>query len=368
MKENNHTDGKRNLGIDLLRMVCMFMIVMLHTLGHGGILGASQMGTSNYAASWFWEIAALCAVNCYALISGYVGCTSKFKYSNIVVLWLQVAFYSVLDTVLIALYYPNVDGMIELELSFYPVTNQRYWYFTAYFAMYFFIPFLNYLINNLEKKMLQRLTISLVLVFSILPTYAEADIFKLYDGYSAFWLMTMYIIGGYVKKYGIMINLSKIKLMLVYLSQILLTWGWKIGNENVLFEIKGEMETPDKFIRYTSPTLVVAAIALLVLFMKIDIKRFFGKIVKFMAPMAFSVYLIHDNPLVRMNVMYGRFSEYATYETWKLFLLIPCTALIIYLICSFADLFRVGLFKLLNIKKNIEKLEQKIVEKFANNN
>ena len=28
----------RNYGIDFLRMISMIMIVMLHTLGHGGIL------------------------------------------------------------------------------------------------------------------------------------------------------------------------------------------------------------------------------------------------------------------------------------------------------------------------------------------
>ena len=31
----------RNYGIDLLRLFAMFMVVILHTLGHGGVLNAA---------------------------------------------------------------------------------------------------------------------------------------------------------------------------------------------------------------------------------------------------------------------------------------------------------------------------------------
>ena len=36
---------ERNYGIDLLRLVLMYMVCMLHTLGQGGILGVCQAGT-----------------------------------------------------------------------------------------------------------------------------------------------------------------------------------------------------------------------------------------------------------------------------------------------------------------------------------
>ena len=42
LKENQNITGSgRNHGIDLLRLVLMFMVCMLHTLGQGGILNAS---------------------------------------------------------------------------------------------------------------------------------------------------------------------------------------------------------------------------------------------------------------------------------------------------------------------------------------
>lgn len=47
---------ERNYGIDLLRLVLMYMVCMLHTLGQGGILGVCQAGTVEYKAFWFLEI------------------------------------------------------------------------------------------------------------------------------------------------------------------------------------------------------------------------------------------------------------------------------------------------------------------------
>ncbi len=54
---------KRNYGIDLLRLVLMYMVCMLHTLGQGGILGVCQAGTVEYKAFWFLEILSYCAVD-----------------------------------------------------------------------------------------------------------------------------------------------------------------------------------------------------------------------------------------------------------------------------------------------------------------
>lgn len=38
--------NERNYGIDLLRLVLMYMVCILHTLGQGGILEACEPGTA----------------------------------------------------------------------------------------------------------------------------------------------------------------------------------------------------------------------------------------------------------------------------------------------------------------------------------
>ena len=77
---------ERNYGIDLLRIVTMFMIVNLHVFWYGGILKSENLYflSAKYNIVWILEIICYVAVNCYALISGFVGIESRYKYSNIV--------------------------------------------------------------------------------------------------------------------------------------------------------------------------------------------------------------------------------------------------------------------------------------------
>ena len=97
---------ERNYGIDLLRSVAMFMVAILHVLGQGGILKATEDSPGQLYAAWFLEIAAYCAVNCYALISGYVGLYAKHRYSSLAELWLRVTYYTVFFTVFFKLISP----------------------------------------------------------------------------------------------------------------------------------------------------------------------------------------------------------------------------------------------------------------------
>lgn len=87
---------KRNSGIDLLRIISMLMIVVLHILAHGGLLGTkTELPGGRYEIVWFLETAAYCGVNCYALISGYVGVDREYRFTKIVPLHFQVLFYTI---------------------------------------------------------------------------------------------------------------------------------------------------------------------------------------------------------------------------------------------------------------------------------
>lgn len=81
---------QRNRGIDLLRMTAMWMVVILHILNKGGVLAAAAPLSAGQGTARLLETAAYCAVNCYGLISGYVGVQRRFRYSGALALWLRV--------------------------------------------------------------------------------------------------------------------------------------------------------------------------------------------------------------------------------------------------------------------------------------
>ena len=59
MNNFNVIKPERNYGIDLLRIFAMFMVVVLHCLGQGGILNNATLNSVQYKFAWFMEILSL---------------------------------------------------------------------------------------------------------------------------------------------------------------------------------------------------------------------------------------------------------------------------------------------------------------------
>ena len=92
MSEVNNKE-KRNYGIDFLRIYSMFLVVLLHSLGQGGLLQNLSITDKQYSFVWLLEIFAYCAVNIFGLISGYVSYRdkeTKIKFSNYLELFLHL--------------------------------------------------------------------------------------------------------------------------------------------------------------------------------------------------------------------------------------------------------------------------------------
>lgn len=47
---------ERNYGIDLLRLVLMYMVCILHTLGQGGVLNACNPSGGDIKFSGYWRL------------------------------------------------------------------------------------------------------------------------------------------------------------------------------------------------------------------------------------------------------------------------------------------------------------------------
>lgn len=232
MEKTNQQKSERNFGIDLLRILSMLMVVILHILGQGGILGNCEFLSGSYMVAWLLEIASYCAVNCYALISGYVGYKARYKYSNIINLYMQVIFYTIGITMIFAIVAPETVHLGDIVKVLFPFAYTNvYWYFTAYFCLFFFIPVLNLVVDKLEKRELKILIVCIVLLYSIMPTIFRRDMFFTGDGCSPIWLAMLYIMGAYIRKYDVT-SRENHKKVYIYTSYALclhgfLNWEWK---------------------------------------------------------------------------------------------------------------------------------------------
>lgn len=232
---NNNTyisSSSRNMGIELLRIISMLMVVSLHCLGHGGILQNTHTFSLNNNIAWFIEIFCYCAVNIYVLITGYVSINSNYRFSRIIVLWIQVVFCSLCTLILFKVTMPSTVSLKQFILALFPVSTQQYWFFTSYFALFMFIPIYNFILKSLSKEKLHNLIGICILLFSILSfisKYLGGDIFYLNDGHSFLWFSVLYLIGGYVKLYPeTFLKISTTKCLITYLLCVLIVWGSRL--------------------------------------------------------------------------------------------------------------------------------------------
>jgi len=339
----------RNYGIDLLRMVSMFLVIILHMMGNGGILAAAAPGGAHYWAAWGLESAAYCAVNCYALISGYVGAEREHRSGSILQLWLQVVFYTVSITAAFALLLPGSVTADNMLRAIFPVSFRQYWYFTSYFCLFFFLPALNHLLRTFTRPQMKRLLLAMVCLFSLLPTLRGYDLFQTNAGYSVLWLGLLYLLGGYLKLYQPLAGWGVLRSLLVYVLCVLASWGYKLAAERL--PALGLTETAGRLIDYPSPTILLASVALLSAFAGLRIPAPVRRLVRGASPLAFSVYLIHAQPLVWVHLIKGRFAPLLELSLPGFVWGVLGGALGIYVLCSLIDLIRFTLFRLLRVRQ-----------------
>lgn len=363
--------AKRNYGIDLLRCLSMMMVATLHVLGHGGVTKAVEVGTVNYWIAWFLEMAAFSAVNCYALISGYVGVNSSGRYRNVIPLWLQVMFYSVGIAVLFELVAPESITRTDLLRSMLPVLSARYWYFTMYVVVLCFAPLLNRGINALDKMTAKWLVAALCVVFSgsqlllnldFLQVVDGSDPFILNDGYSALWMIVLYVIGGCIARFDLFSTVSSGWLVIVNVGCVVFSWLFKCVEET--YNVLGDSISSYIFASYRSPMVLLAAITLLLLFARRPVlPKWLHKITAFLAPVSFGVYLIHEQVQVRAAAITDRFAVLVEQPPVLFALSIIGSVLVIYLVCSLIDYGRLWLFRFLRIKPLVDALCDKMDKK-----
>ena len=183
MKMMQKANGRmRNL--EELRCLAMMMVVALHFLGKGELLGdvtAESMGTVGIAA-WVLEAFCIVAVNVYMLISGYFLSESSFKLSRLLKLYLQIWMYSVgvgqFAVVMGIVPAGEVNTHYFLSLLF-PVSMGHYWFMTAYIFLYLFLPIVGRAVKSMTKGQLKLVLIMLLLAFcvlkSVMPFRMEED-------------------------------------------------------------------------------------------------------------------------------------------------------------------------------------------------
>lgn len=243
----------RNSGIELLRILSLFMIFWMH-------------GAASAYGNKFGEIAGILisvignmGVACFILISGYYGI--KLNIKKMMHLDLMLVFFSWLSLLMQFVWGKPVGG--EAILSYLlPVIGKQSWYFTCYFALVFLSPFLNEVVEKLGEHRLKQLLVTMLVIFSVVTTVFFFDINE--DGGKGVVHMTMlYLIGRYLGVYKTEKVYETKKLVKVFL----VTAGINFMLNLALYLVSGSVQ--NRYARDDSLFTIIQAICVFLIFRNI---------------------------------------------------------------------------------------------------
>ena len=375
---NNNNDNKpikkeRNPGIDIVRLLTQYNIVLYHFMTQGGVY------------KYFYRHERILRLiesfidwhnNAFLLISGIVGYKTN-KYSNLLYLWLMVVFYSVGIHKYVLTYKKEFKVDQDVDKLHFPLVFDLYWYFTQYFGMYLFLPVINNGIAQLSKYELRLVVMSTLGIFVLWKDYKNKrpDIFHLNGGKSILWFLTFYLTGAYIGKYRVDYSGFKRYFYCLIIAAIFIITSYlyfKIHIRELFFLIwNKKIEIPIIIVQMFSESLnsvlkIIQSITVCLFFMQIHYNKYIAKIICFFGPLAFSIFLIYSNRILLVNVIWKICDNQPRDLSLKSLLnLLLMKTLKVCITSLIIDYFRHLLFTLLRIKKILFFIETKMKEKFS---
>lgn len=295
---------KREYGIDLLKMVAMVMVVAYHILNAGVESKLLENGEGQIVQFGIqcYHCFCYCAVDVFVMATGYIMCRLGFKYVRIFRLWRQVAGYS-LAFCAVGCFMGLGLGWRDWGTALLPITTNQYWFFTQYFALFFTIPFLNKMLDGLKQRELVALIGTGIGLLSILPLIAGRDLFVTEWGYCYVWFMFLYCIGAVLHKLDVVKRINVSWAVAGLVAGVVASALGAIGSVELPKIIGGGGRVGDLAYSYTSPSLILEALSLFVLFGKMRVEHArWQKLITLLATGTFVVYIVHMNGVFRRLV------------------------------------------------------------------
>lgn len=301
----NSKPEARMVNMELLRIVSMLFVIVLHFLGKGECLtplSQTAILPQGYLA-WGLEALAIVAVNVYMLLSGYFLIESGFKVKRLLMLLLQIWFYSIgIGIVAAAFGYMPKDGfsIYYLAQMCLPVSTNHYWFMTAYIFMYLFTPVLSQGIKKLTKRQLQTVLILLIFTFSVIKSVTPIRLAADTWGYDCIWYICVFMIAAYIRLYGLPFFKNAWRSFLVYLTSAACIFGLAFLLRFIYLKT-GKLENMMTVCyEYNHILVLIASVALFYMFYHIKIKEgVFGSVVSRIAPYTLGVYLWHEHLTIK---------------------------------------------------------------------
>lgn len=281
----------------------MFMIVLLHNLGEGGVIDWAFSSNRMHVYALLNNVASV-AVNVFALISGYLAVGRRANFKKTLGLWGTAIFWSA-TLALVGLLLGTEPGP-WLCRSFFPVLTSRYWYLSSYLVMQLLLPFIQEGAERMEPRRMGRLAAVLTVACSVLGfiRYDNRAGIGINNGYSIMWLTVLWILGAAIKRNKDLVAHYVRPLVLGTLAFVISVVLTALEARDVAIGIE-----PHRWVAYVSPLLLLDSLCCFLICQRIrGVPTHIGHALALLSGSAFGVYLIDTSSWFYDIWLVGRFA------------------------------------------------------------
>ena len=293
-------EKKRQSNIELLRIVSMLLIISFHYVFKSGYT-FEALNFNSFIIKTFYFFGEI-GVNLFILITGYFLVNSKFSMKKLIKLILEVNFYFLLFFFLARkLGYDNTQLATfgDYFKLFFSIIFDRYWFATVYVLIYILSPYLNILIHNLNKKTYQKLLLTLIFLWAVIPTFFgifENDTETLLYYNRLIWLIIIYLIGAYIRLHSIKLFEKQSHTIIT----ALISFATLLLSIVVIYKLKdnfGLFNKMDVAYLWRPNTIPILVLSVCIFEIFINLKIGYSKIINLLASTTLGTYMLHDGPL-----------------------------------------------------------------------
>lgn len=287
----------------------------------GGLLGHLSSGSLNYYISICIESFSIVAVDTFILITGYFSYPkSSIRINKLVLLTMVMIFYGIILSIS---YFLSRKSIMTVGVAVKIITNSfSQWFVILYCILYLLIPFLNKLLDDLSQKEWKALLLIAFIFFYCWPTFFTSVTVSDH-GYGIINFVCLYIVGAYLRRFGQPKMFAHPAFMYLVMT---------------VFTIILSVITQNRAWAYNSPFVLLASVALFVIFLSIRMK--YHPLINRLATYTFAVFIIDVNPFFNRFLYRGIFhSNQYWHSHWMIVNLIIAT-IGVYVICIAIEFLR----------------------------
>lgn len=275
---------KRQVNIEILRIVAMLMVLGLHA-NFQALHSPSQdlIMTFEGISRTFIQSLCICAVNTFVMISGWFGIKASLRgFCNF--LW-QV-FYIISLSYLIEYLLCGQSLSFKILLKCFGLYDGGGWFVASYIGLYIISPILN---SYIKATPVKNIWLVLLAFFGFEFLWGNTlSVGFIIGGYSTFSFIGIYVLAGLLRKMSLQYRaryLFMMYLICVMINTILYITAVRLGQNAI----------KDMIFNYINPVVIAASASLLLCFAKSKtiLRKFPQNIILWLAASCFAAYLLH---------------------------------------------------------------------------